>query len=109
MPVMAEEVQSSKLLYDGGINMTPQSSFSGYTKTDLRAKYPHLNNNYYSNTYEQKRSQILKSKSVRDMGNYSDFVRQDASMTPFTQKMDSSDMMHINGIQNGIQNMYMNF
>lgn len=90
LPVFADE-----------INMTPQSTFSGYQSTPIHTKYPKLK------TYNAPdRSQIMKARSVKDFT----YTQQDNSqMNPFQQRIDSSDMMHMQGIQNGIQNMYMDF
>ncbi len=106
LPVLSDE-----LLYNTtGINMTPQSAFSGYKSNDLRSKYPHLNsNNYYSTSYEQQRSQIMRAKSVKDVSNYENYNNSKSSLEEFSRRMDDNDMMRINGLQNGIQNMFMNF
>lgn len=122
-PVIAEE--NSNVLYNnpsesvsptGSINMTPKSSFSGYTKSnDLRNKYPNLNNKgYYNTSSNYQRTQMMKSKSVKEFSNTSNLstdLDQKSPMTfnQFPQQYTSDDMMHVNAIQNGMQNMYMNF
>lgn len=96
-----------------GINMTPQKTFSGYTNSGVN--YPKLNNVHNSNiyrnysTHSQQRAEIMKAKSVKDISRYS--YQKDDPMTfnKFPQNRDSSDMMHLQQINNGVQNMFMNF
>ena len=97
-PVLADE---------DNINMTPYSTFSGYKRSStVQPKYPRLE---YS-LYNTERTQLMKPKSVKDLGRSIDTETMVSPMEKIQrQRMDSSDMMHINGIQNGIQNMYMNF
>lgn len=113
LPCIAEE--TTGLLYSENINMTPQRTFSGYSSSTN--KYPKLNSIHNSSVYrtystqDQQRTEIMKAKSVKDIGNYSRFNDKDSSMTygQFPQNRDSSDMMHLQQINNGVQNMFMNF
>lgn len=109
MPAFAAD--SDNMLYKEEVNMTPQKTFSGYTK-ETHTKYPQLgNHNFYSPSYDYQKNQLMKSKSVKDMGNYTDYEKTKSPMTyeQFPQNMSNEDMMHVNAIQNGVQNMYMNF
>ena len=105
VPVMAEEL----LYQEENINMTPQKAFSGYRQTtDLQTKFIQSNNKkYYSN--EQQKALMMKSKSVKDLSDYSDYDNYKKDPRAYSQKPSNEDMMHVNAIQNGIQNMYMNF
>lgn len=114
MPVYAAE--SGDLLYKDEVNMTPQRTFSGYTKSnESQTKYPQLSKrNFYSPSYEQQKAQMMKPKSVKDISGYSNYASKTDSQSPMTfnqfpQSMTNEDMMHVNAIQNGVQNMYMNF
>lgn len=96
-PVLADE---------DNINMTPYGTFSGYKKTSVKSQYPKFNHSLF----DTERTQLMKPKSVKDLGNSIEVETMRSPMDKIQrQRMDSSDMMHINGIQNGIQNMYMNF
>ena len=105
VPCMAEE----ELLYYENVNMTPKRTFSGYTNGTAN----YQNNIQKSNVYRtyttqvQQRAEIMKPKSVKEIKNYT----QDTSMTfnKFPQNRDSSDMMHMQQIHNGVQNMFMDF
>lgn len=93
LPVMADEV-----------NMTPQSSFSGYNnKSNMKPMYPHLNST------SDPRAEYMKKKSVHDMGDINPSNNPKTPMTygQFPQNYDSSNMMLQQGIQNGMQNMFM--
>ena len=96
---------------DLNINLTPKSSFSGYSNSQMKTQYPHLNSaNYQYNTVlEQQRKQWMKPTSVRSMGDITPRNDGYTTMAPsqVPQKMDSSDMMHIQQMQQGMQNMYM--
>ena len=96
---------------ESGINLTPRSSFSGYSDKSMKTEYPHLNSvNYQYNTVlEQQRKQWMKPTSVRSMG-YTEtrnIERMPVSPNQLPQHIDSSDMMHVQQIQQGMQNMYM--
>jgi hypothetical protein len=121
-PVIAEE--NSNVLYNNpsesvsptdSINMTPKSSFSGYRKSnDIRNKYPNLNRNFYGQSYDFQRTQLMKSKSVKEFNNTSNLSVDNNPKSPMTfnqfpQTYTSDDMMHVNAMQNGVQNMYMGF
>lgn len=121
-PVIAEETdgllhnnQNESVPQTGSINMTPKNSFSGYTKNnDIRDKYPNLNKNYYSQTSDYQRAQLMKSKSVKEFSNTSNLSTDENSKSPMTfnqfpQTYTSDDMMHVNAMQNGMQNMFMGF
>ncbi len=86
------------------INMTPQNTFSGYSnKSNVRPMYPRLN------TPVDTRAELMKPKSVKDMGDTSHPNDGKTPMTysQFPKNYDSSNMMLQQGIQNGMQNMYM--
>lgn len=93
LPVMADEV-----------NMTPQGAFSGYNnKSTVRPMYPRLN------SQNDPRAELMRKKSVHEMG---DITPANDGKTPMTygqfpKNYDSSNMMLQQGIQNGMQNMYM--
>jgi len=114
MPAFADS--NNDLLYREDVNMTPQRTFSGYTNSNQsRTKYPQLNGrNFYSSSYEQQKAQMMKPKSVKEI-NSSNYVdtpttsRPPMTFSQFPQTMTNEDMMHVNAIQNGVQNMYMNF
>lgn len=102
LPVMAEDLN---------INLTPRSSFSGYSSKPMKTEYPHLNSAtyQYNTVLEQQRKQWMKPTSVRSMG---DITPRNDGYTPMSQnqvpqRMDSSDMMHVQQMQQGMQNMYM--
>ena len=97
-PVLADE---------DNINMTPYGTFSGYKRSStVQTKFPRLNHSLY----DTERNQLMKPRSVKDLGSSIEVETMRSPMDKIQrQRMDSSDMMHINGIQNGIQNMYMNF
>jgi len=108
VPCMAE----TDLLYSENVNMTPQSTFSGYTNST--SSYPKFRKSDIYRTYStqtQQRAEIMKAKSVRDINSYSRKNDETSPMTfnKFPQNRDSSDMMHLQQINNGVQNMFMNF
>lgn len=122
MPVMAEEANG--LLYNadsanapstGSINMTPKNTFSGYSKSnDVRSSYPNLSNRVqYNTTSAYQRQQMMKAKSVKEISNTSNLSREDENsgitFNQFPKQYTTDDMLHLNAIQNGVQNMYMNF
>lgn len=93
LPAMADEV-----------NMTPQDTFSGYyNKSTVRPMYPRLN------SPADPRAELMKKKSVHDMNNITPANDGKTPMTysQFPKNYDSSNMMLQQGIQNGMQNMYM--
>ncbi len=91
------------------VNMTPKNTFSGYS-SETRVNYPRINNSYY-NFNEQRRNEILKPKSVREITNSSNMDRTTAPMTydRFPKNYDSSNMMQFQELQSGIQNMHMGY
>lgn len=108
LPAYANE--ANHMLYTDHINMTPKQTYSGYTKSkDIKNKY------MYSSSFEQQKKQMMKPKSVKDLSNFSDldnrtnYPQSPMMFNQFPQQMTNEDMMHVNSIQNGIQNMYMNF
>ena len=111
LPCIAEE--KSDLLYSDNINMTPQRTFSGYTTGT--SNYQNINNIHKSNIYRtyttqsQKRAEIMKPRSVREIQHYT--PKEDDPMTynKFPQNRDSSDMMHMQQMHHGVQNMFMDF
>ncbi len=93
LPAMADDV-----------NMTPQNTFSGYyNKSTVRPMYPHLN------SQNDSRAELMKKKSIYEMGdiNPANNARTPMTYNQFPKNYDSSNMMLQQGIQNGIQNMYM--
>ena len=101
-PVFAEE-----------INMTPHSSFSGSFHTSYPA-YPHLKKPLAASEIveEQAVNDIMGPKSVKQMGNITPSNNNQTPMTysQFPQYMDSSNsMMMMQGIQGGMQNMFMGY
>lgn len=104
LPVAAED-------YYENINMTPLKTFSGFSNKNIRTTYPQLNTPHQLTPMNEQRRELMKAKSVTEMGNSAPRNDGVSPMTysQFPQKMDSSNMMHIQSIQNGIQNMYMGF
>lgn len=105
-PVMANELS----FQSETINMTPSSSFSGF-KNNGNSVYNQSNKMYQFTDMSEQRRNIMKAKSVTEMGN---IEPKNTSNTPmnygqFPHNYDSSNMMHIQSIQNGMQNMYMGF
>jgi hypothetical protein len=93
LPAMAEDV-----------NMTPQNTYSGYYNQSLmRTTYPRLS------TPTDAKAEIMKKKSVLEMGDTTPANDGTTPMTysQFPQNYDSSNMMIQQGIQQGMQNMYM--
>lgn len=93
LPVMADD-----------INMTPQNTFSGYYgKSAIRTTYPRLN------SASDPRAELMKKRSVHEMGNINPSNNNKTPMTysQFPKNYDSSNMLLQQGIQNGMQNMYM--
>ena len=107
IPCIAEDSQ----LYSGNVNMTPQRTFSGYTSGTSSYQNNMHKSNIYRNytTQSQQRAEIMKPKSVREIQNYT--PKEDDPMTynKFPQNRDSSDMMHMQQIHHGVQNMFMDF
>ncbi len=101
-PVFAEE-----------INMTPQATFSGTFNTTHPA-YPHLKKPLSASDIveEEGVDDIMGPKSVRQMGDITPSTNKQTPMTysQFPQYMDSSNsMMMMQGIQGGMQNMFMGY
>lgn len=101
-PVFAEE-----------INMTPHATFSGKYNTTHPA-YPHLRKPLAASDIveEEGVDDIMGPKSVRQMGDITPSTNKQTPMTynQFPQYMDSSNsMMMMQGIQGGMQNMFMGY
>lgn len=91
------------------INMTPRTMFSGYNDNSARNIYPKLNS---INNETESRTELMKPKSVRELKGAKDLSTDKnapINYNQFPQNVDSSNMLHLQGIQNGIQNMYMGF
>jgi len=104
-PVIAEELS----FQSEAVNMTPSSSFSGFKSNNT---YTQSNNKMYQFTdMNEQRRNIMKAKSVTEMGNIQPRNTSNVPMNygQFPHNYDSSNMMHIQSIQNGMQNMYMGF
>lgn len=103
-PVLAEE-----------LNMTPQNTFSGFNNNGIRSTYPRLNttpavtNSKFK--IEDNRSDIMKPKSVKEMGeiNPSNDGKSPMTYGQFPRNYDSSNMMPMSEIQGGMQNMFMGY
>ena len=102
LPVLAD---------DFDINLTPRNTFSGYPNSSMKTEYPHLNTStyQYTTTLEQQRKQWMKPTSVKSMGYTAPQSLENlpVSVNQFPQSFDSSDMMHVQQMQQGMQNMYM--
>ena len=102
MPVSAEE-----------INMTPHETFSGVYNKSAHPAYPHLNKPLSATDIieEEGVDEIMKPKSVKQMGNITPSANKQTPMTysQFPQYMDSSNSMMMQGIQGGMQNMFMGY
>lgn len=100
LSVMAEDLD---------INLTPRNTFSGYSNSSMKTEYPHLNsvNHQYNTVLEQQRKQWMKPTSVKSMNVNQEVKDNSVYLNRFPDSYDSSDMMRIQQIQNGVQNMYM--
>ena len=96
LPVFADE-----------INMTPQNAFSGYNNSGVRSKYPQLKKSLLLE--DEQRSDIMKPKSVKEMGNITPSANSPMTYGQFPQNYDSSNMMLMQNVQNGMQNMFMGY
>lgn len=96
-PVLADE-----------INMTPQNTFSGTTNNGVRSTYPRLNRPAQNLTPTNDRAEIMKPKSVREMGDINPTNDGKAPMNygQFPRNYDSSNMLPMTEIQSGIQDMF---
>ncbi len=95
------------------INMTPHSTFSGAFHTSYPA-YPHLKKPLAASEIVEGQAvdDIMGPKSVREMGDITPSNNRQTPMTysQFPQYMDSSNsMMMMQGIQGGMQNMFMGY
>lgn len=99
LPVMADE-------YD--INLTPKNTFSGYSNNSMKTEYPHFKTSsyQYNTVLEQQRKQWMKPTSVKSMNNHEE-VNNSVYINKFPDAYDTSDVMRIQQIQSGVQNMYM--
>lgn len=98
--VYAEE---NNFLQSSSVNMTPKNSFSGYTNNGTRNIYPRLNTN------EQRRQELLKPKSVHEIGSSpKSRTNMPMSLDSIPNNYDSSNMLHTPGLQN-LQNVNMYF
>ena len=93
------------------VNMTPQNAFSGYTNSATKTTYPRLIKPLSASDIMDERSEIMRPKSVREMGNTTPRNDGTTPMTynQFPQNYDSSNMMLMQGVRNGMQNMLMGF
>lgn len=89
------------------INMTPQNTFSGYNNNGVSTKYPQLKKSLIIEN--EQRSDIMKPKSVKEMGNITPSSNSPMTYGKFPQNYDSSNMMLMQNIQNGMQNMFMGY
>lgn len=91
------------------INMTPQNTFSGFNNNGVRSTYPRLNRPASSIAPTDNRAEIMKPKSVREMGEINPVNDGSAPMTygQFPRNYDSSNMLPMTEVQSGIQNMFM--
>lgn len=99
---------SADELYNSSqVNMTPSSSFSGYTNNSSRNIYPKLNYKYSQS--DRKRQELLKPRSIHQMDT-SSMSRdlQQMKMEDIPNNFDSSNMLHTPGLQN-LQNVNMYF
>jgi hypothetical protein len=83
------------------INMTPQNSYSGYyNKSAIKTSYP------TSKQLEtSQKADFMKPKSVLEMGSTTSDTKTPMTYNQFPQNYDSSNMMLMQGIQNGLQNL----
>lgn len=96
-PVLADE-----------INMTPQKTFSGFNNNGIRSTYPKLSRPVQYSTTDN-RTDIMKPKSVREMGDITPTNDGTAPMNygQFPRNNDSSNMLPMSEVQSGIQSMFM--
>lgn len=97
LPAFGEEIQD--------INMTPQNTYSGYyNKSNIHTTYPKFNT-----TTQNPRADLMKKRSIHEMNDTSPKLDGKTPMTysQFPKNYDSSNMMLQQGIQNGMQNMFM--
>lgn len=94
------------------INMTPYSSFSGYTNVGVRSQYPHLKQSVSADDvleerYE-KQNDFMKPLSVRRVRNVtppSNDGKTPMKYEQFPKNYDSSNSMML--MQGGMNNMFM--
>lgn len=100
LPVLAEEV-----------NLTPKNSFSGFNNNGVRHTYPQLKRQLSATDIieQQNENELMRPKSVREMGNLTPSNNTNAPMTysQFPQNYDSSNSMML--MQGGMQNMFMGY
>lgn len=97
-PVLADE-----------INMTPQNTFSGFNNNGVRSAYPKLNRPAQNLAPKDSRAEIMKPKSVREMGDITPSNDGSAPMnfSQFPRNNDSSNLLPMTEIQSGMRNMIM--
>lgn len=98
MPVFADD-----------INMTPQGTFSGFNNNEAHRKYPQLTRSSYPTDTTQQRNELMKPKSVREMGNINPSTNGPMTYSQFPQNYDSSNMMLMQNVKDGMQNMLMGY
>ena len=87
------------------INLTPQNKFSGYNnQSTVRPMYPQLRKMPVTTS---DRTDIMRAKSVREMGDTNPVNDGKSPMTysQFPQHYDSSNMLHSQGLQGGMQSI----
>lgn len=93
------------------INLTPKNTFSGFNNSGVRHNYPQLNKTLSASDVveEQSENEIMRPKSVKEMGNITPSTNKSAPMTysQFPQNYDSSNSMMM--MQGGMQNMFMGY
>lgn len=91
------------------INMTPQNTFSGFNNNGVRSTYPRLNRPVQNITPTDNRAEIMKPKSVREMGNINptNDGKTPMNYSQFPRNYDSSNMLPMTEVQSGMQNMFM--
>lgn len=94
------------------IHLTPKNSFSGFNnRSSVRSTYPQLKKTLSASDLieEQNENDIMKPKSVREMGNITPVNDGRTPMTysQFPQNYDSTNSMML--MQGGMQNMFMGY
>ena len=90
------------------INMTPQSTFSGFNNNGTRPMYPRLETTHRQIPIDN-RADIMKPKSVRELNTSGSTGKAPMTYNQFPQNYDSSNMLHSQGLRNSIQNMFMDY
>lgn len=91
------------------INMTPQHSFYGYSNNGFKTQMPKLHKPLSATDIVEERSEIMKPKSVKNMGDTTPSQNSPMTYDRFPQNYDSSNMMLMQSVRNNMQNMLIGY